>query len=305
MDRILVLGAGAIAGLYAGKLAQTGCKIDFWVRNNASLFQEKGFTVQSIPWGNFTFKPNRVLEKISPGDLEQYDLIINCLKCLPEIRLETILGKTIPEHLPILLLQNGIGIEEPVEVLYPNNEILSGLAFVCANRLEEGNVLHLDYGELVIGSWNRNSSFTTKTIVERFSKVGVPANATETIRQARWKKLMWNAPFNPISVLSGGKNTSEILAQSFGRKLVVEIMKEVQKLSEVDGATVPIEQISKFIQMTEAMKPYKTSMLLDFEAGRPMELEAILGNAIRIGEKYGLEIPHIHTLYSLLKLKSV
>ncbi|RHX79025.1 2-dehydropantoate 2-reductase [Leptospira yasudae] len=305
MDRILVLGAGAIAGLYAGKLAQAGCKIDFWVRSNASHLQEKGFTVQSIPWGNFTYKPNRVLERISPYDLEQYDLVINCLKCLPEIRLETILGKTIPERLPILLLQNGIGIEDPVEILYPNNEILSGLAFVCANRLEEGNVLHLDYGELVIGSWNRSNSSTSHAIVELFSKVGVPANATETIRQARWKKLMWNAPFNPISVLSGGKNTSEILAQPFGRKLVIEIMKEVQKLSEADGATVPMEQISTFIQMTEAMKPYKTSMLLDFEAGRPMELDAILGNAIRIGEKYGLEIPHIHTLYSLLKLKSV
>lgn len=302
MFRILVLGSGAIAGLYAGKLAQAGCSLDFWVRKNSSDLKNNGFEIESQLWGNFKFPANEVFETI-PENLEKYDLILNCLKCLPEIRLETILGKKIPESVAILLLQNGIGIEEPVSNLYPNNEILSGLAFVCANRLNDGKILHLDYGELTIGSWNRKDSSVAKKLSDLFNGVGVPTQITETIRQARWKKLMWNAPFNPISVLSGGKNTSEILAQTFGRKLVIEIMKEVQRLSKLDGAEVPETQIPTFISMTETMKPYKTSMLLDFEAGRPMEIESILGNTVRIAEKNGLEIPHIQTLYSLLKLK--
>ncbi|WP_078127867.1 ketopantoate reductase family protein [Leptospira alexanderi] len=303
MFRILVLGAGAIAGLYAGKLKQVGCRIDFWVRRNSSELEKNGFQIESSLWGNFRYRADRILESV-PEDLKEYDLILNCLKCLPEIRLETILGKHIPNDLPILLLQNGIGIEEPISSLYPNNEILSGLAFVCANRINNGKILHLDYGELTIGSWNRNPSSICGQIVELFNKAGVPTQSTEMIRKARWKKLMWNAPFNPISVLSGGKNTSEILAQTFGRKLVIEIMKEVQKLSKLDGAEVPDIQIEAFLQMTEMMKPYKTSMLLDFEAGRVLELEAILGNAIRIGEKKGLEVPHIQTLYFLLKLRT-
>lgn len=302
MFRILVLGSGAIAGLYAGKLVQAGCNVDFWVRKNSSELKKNGFQIESQPWGNFDYRANDVFETV-PENLEKYDLVLNCLKCLPEIRLETILGNKIPDRLPILLLQNGIGIEEPVTTLYPSHEILSGLAFVCANRLDDGKILHLDYGELTIGSWNRKNSSLAKQITDLFNQAGVPTQITETIRQARWKKLMWNAPFNPISVLSGGKNTSEILAQPFGRKLVIEVMREVQKLSKLNGAEVPEEQIGTFISMTEAMKPYKTSMLLDFEAGRPMEIEAILGNAIRIAEKNTLEIPHIQTLYSLLKLK--
>ncbi|MBM9577200.1 2-dehydropantoate 2-reductase [Leptospira sp. 201903070] len=303
MFRILVLGSGAIAGLYAGKLKQAGCCVDFWVRKNAFELEERGFQIQSH-WGDFEYQPNLVFEEV-PKNLEDYDLILNCLKCLPEIRLETILGIRIPENIPILLLQNGIGIEEPITQLYPKNEILSGLAFVCANRLDGGKIHHLDYGDLTIGSWNRNpSSSLMNQLVKLFETGGVPTQGTDTIRQARWKKLLWNAPFNPISVLSGGKNTSQILSEPTGRSLVIEVMREVQKLSELDGASVPLEQIETFIEMTESMKPYKTSMLLDFEAGRPMEIDAILGNALKIGEKFRFKTPHISTLYALLKLKS-
>lgn len=302
MFRILVLGSGAIAGLYAGKLKQAGCQVDFWVRQNAFELEENGFQIQSH-WGDFEYFPNLVFEEV-PKNLEEYNLILNCLKCLPEIRLETILGVKIPEHIPILLLQNGIGIEDPITSLYPSNEILSGLAFVCANRLDKGKIHHLDYGELTIGSWNRTSSSFLKKIVRFFETAGVPTQSTDSIRQARWKKLMWNAPFNPISVLSGGKNTSQILNEPSSRSLVIEIMKEVQKLSEWDGAPVPVEQIDLFIEMTESMKPYKTSMLLDFESGRPMEIDAILGNALKFGERHGFKTPHIETLYALLKLKS-
>ncbi|PJZ55009.1 ketopantoate reductase family protein [Leptospira adleri] len=302
MFRILVLGSGAIAGLYAGKLKQAGCSVDFWVRKNAFELEEKGFRILSH-WGDFEYQPNLVFEEV-PKNLEEYDLILNCLKCLPDVRLETILGLQIPEQIPILLLQNGIGIEEPITALYPSNEVLSGLAFVCANRLENGHIHHLDYGELTLGSWNRISSSVLEKLVSFFENAGVPTQSTDTIRQARWKKLMWNAPFNPISVLSGGRNTSQILAESSSRSLVIDIMKEVQKLSELDGAAVPAEQIEIFIEMTESMKPYKTSMLLDFESGRPMEIEAILGNALKIGEKHRFKTPHIETLYALLKLKS-
>ncbi|EKO14836.1 ketopantoate reductase family protein [Leptospira kirschneri] len=301
MFRILVLGSGAIAGLYAGKLAQAGCKVDFWVRKNSSELKKNGFQIESASWGNFHYKVERVFESV-PKNLKDYNLVLNCLKCLPDIDLKKILGETIPQNLPILLLQNGIDIEEPVSILYPENEILSGLAFVCANRTDTGKILHLDYGELIIGSWNRNPSFICDQLVGLFNSVGVPTQNTNTIRQTRWKKLMWNAPFNPISVLCGGKNTSEILDNLFSRKLVIEIMKEVQTLSKLDGAEVPTTQIDAFLQMTETMKPYKTSMLLDFEAGRPMEIEAILGNTIRIAEKNNLEIPHIQTIYSLLSL---
>ncbi|XDD51851.1 ketopantoate reductase family protein [Leptospira sp. WS92.C1] len=301
MFRILVLGSGAVSGLYAGKLAQAGCSLDFWVRKNATDLKQNGFQISSQPWGNFEYFPDDVFETL-PESLDGYDLVLNGLKCLPEIGLESILGKAIPKHLPILLLQNGIGIEEPVSALYPSNEILSGLAFVCANRLSNGKILHLDYGELTLGSENRSPSKVCETLVRLFQSVGVPAQLTDSIRQARWKKLMWNAPFNPISVLSAGKNTSEILALDESRFLVIEIMKEVQILSRLDGAEVPESQIDTFITMTETMKPYKTSMLLDFEAGRPMELDAILGNALKIAKRYEVETPYIKTLYGILKL---
>lgn len=82
----------SIAGLYAGKLVQAGCKVDFWVRKNSYELKRNGFQIESAPWGNFHYKVEKIFESI-PKNLKEYDLILNCLKCLPDINLKKILGE--------------------------------------------------------------------------------------------------------------------------------------------------------------------------------------------------------------------
>jgi 2-dehydropantoate 2-reductase len=114
---------------------------------------------------------------------------------------------------------------------------------------------------------------------------------------------VWNAPFNPLSVLSGGLCTNDIL--STREPFVRAIMDEVCEIATAVGHSLPEDIVEKNIASTRKMPPYKTSMLLDFEAGRPMETEAILGNAVRAGQRVGVPIPHLESVYALMKLREL
>jgi 2-dehydropantoate 2-reductase len=135
-----------------------------------------------------------------------------------------------------------------------------------------------------------------------FKKAGIECEVTSDVVTARWRKLVWNAPFNPISVLGGGVDTQVILASTEAEQLIRKTMEEVRLMAKALGHELPEDIIQHNIDGTLAMKPYKTSMLLDFEAGRPMEVEAILGNAVRAARRISLPVPHLESLYAILQL---
>ena len=124
---------------------------------------------------------------------------------------------------------------------------------------------------------------------------------TDAVQRERWRKLVWDAPFNPISVLGGGVTTREILSDPEGAALSKVVMEEVMALAAADGCALPPEVVQKNLDDTLRMAPYKTSMCLDFERGRPLEVEAILGNAVRLARRLGVRTPHLDTLYTLLR----
>ena len=123
---------------------------------------------------------------------------------------------------------------------------------------------------------------------------------TDEILLERWKKLVWNGAFNPLSVVLRGKNTAEILNSDLALNLVKNIMNEICNLAKIDNCELPADVIEKNIVATKKMKPYKTSMLLDFEAGRQMEVEAILGNAIKFAQSKSITTPYLSTIYAII-----
>jgi len=200
----------------------------------------------------------------------------------------------------VLLIQNGVDVERPVAEAFPENEILSGLAFICVHRTAPGTVHHQDYGRLVLGRYPAGESPTAQKLAHIFRHASVPCDVTEDVVTARWQKLVWNAPFNPMSVLCGGASTQDLLANEETTRLVRAVMEEVCAVAAADGHPLPADVVERMIADTRKMTPYKTSMLLDFEAGRPMEVEAILGNAVRIARRRGVAVPHMETFYALL-----
>ncbi|MBW1974404.1 MAG: 2-dehydropantoate 2-reductase [Deltaproteobacteria bacterium] len=299
-ERIFVVGSGAIGGLYGGKLAAIGLDVSFLCRSDYEVVKSEGLFIKSV-WGDFRATPARVVKNAE--ELNFYpDYILVCLKVLPQIDVPSIIRPAVGDNTAICLIQNGIDIEPPVQKAFPSNEIISGLAFVCCHRTAPGQIEHLDYGRLVLGNYPKGTSKTTEKLADIFRHAGIPCTTTDDVVGARWQKLVWNAPFNPISVLAGGVTTDEMLSDTGMKSLIRAIMDEVCRLAEKDGHPLPSSVIDENISFTETMTPYKTSMLLDFESKRPMEVEAILGNAVRKGKELGVAIPHIETLYRLLKM---
>lgn len=300
--KILIIGAGAVGGFYGAKLAQVGARVSVVCRSDYELVKEKGIKVTSH-WDNeyFCFMPEQILRNV--GDYQdEADFILVATKVLPEVCVIDLVRPALSTNSSIILLQNGIHIEDPVALAFPNHHLISILAFVCVSRTGPGIIHHQDYGRLVVGDFPGGVSQKTQKLIDLWNQSGVPCEGSSNIRMERWKKLIWNAAFNPISVLGGGLDTKEILNDKKMRKLVKDVMLEVCLLAKVDGCELPRDITNKNIEATLNMRPYKTSMLLDFEAGRKMEIEAILGNAVKFAEKKSVNVPCLSEILTQISI---
>ena len=298
--KILLVGTGAVGSYYGGKLQQAGAHVTALCRSDYDIVIENGIYIKSIN-GNFHFKPDKVI-KYADEYSYKADYILVTTKVLPEIDIASIIKPAVSENTVIVLLQNGINIEQPIVKTFPHNEFISALAFICVSRVEYGKIDHQDYGRIVIGNYPKGITPAVETLHNLFQKAEINCTINEDIVAARWIKLVWNAPFNPISVLGGGVTTKEMLSADSTKELIRNIMKEVALLAKASGNPIPESIIDKNISDTEKMTPYKTSMLLDYENKRPLEVEAILGNALKIAKENDIETPYIESIYGLLTI---
>jgi len=264
------------------------------------ILQRQPYKIRSCH-GDFDFKPVQVVKKADEF-VGRPDFIIVATKVLPDTDTVELIRGAVCENTAIVLMQNGVEIEAPVAVAYPENEIISALCFICSGRTEPGCIHHQDYGHLVIGSYPYGKTEKVVQLGKLFSNANVQCEVSENAVQARWKKLVWNAPYNPISVIAGGADTKMIMDNPNTSKLVRDIMEEVYTIAIAVGARFEHEVIQHNIDATLNMRPYKPSMLLDYEAGREMEVEAILGNAVKAARRSGVCTPHIDSIYAILQL---
>ncbi len=296
--KILIIGAGAIGALYGGKLAQAGAEVSITCRSDYDVIKKNGFHIKSC-LGDFDFKPKYVLREAAEYK-DTADFIIVTTKVLPQISAIDLIKPALHSNSSILLLQNGIHIEKPIAAAFPKHHLISGLAFVCASKETPGIINHQDYGKVTIGDYPNGCSDKTKLLAQLWNQVGINCTTSPTIQTDRWKKLIWNAAFNPMSVLAGGITTKEIMTNNLTKDLAQKIMQEVYLLAQADNCALPESIIADNLDATAKMTPYKTSMLLDFESKRPMEVEAILGNAVKFAQNKNIATPYLSSLYALI-----
>lgn len=296
--KFLVVGAGAVGAYFGGRLAQAGCKVSVTCRSEYDVVKEKGFEIKSVD-GDFHFEPENVYKQTS--EITEYpDYVIVSLKALPEVDTVEIIKSAVGPETVILLLQNGIDIEQPVTEVFPENEILRALAFICVSRTSPGHVNHVDFGLLTLGKFPVGQSKKADLLGEFFNSAGVKTTVTDDIIAGSFKKLAWNAAFNPLSV-AYKMTTKEILDNPETAKFAENIMKEVCEIAKFANHPLPQETVPDLLKATKNMKPYKTSMLQDYENGKPLETEVILGNTLRISQKLGIEVPNISKLYEMMQ----
>jgi len=299
--RVLVVGAGAIGAFYGGILARAGCEVAVAARSDYDAVAADGYRIDST-LGDLSFRPAQTLRSAA-----EYrgaaDYVLVALKLVRGVDRVALIRPALAATSAILLVQNGIGIEEEVAEAFPRHELLSGVAYAAVSREAPGRVRHhSQYTRLVLGRYPRGSSASAERFAALLKQGGSSCTVTEDIVGARWQKCAWNTVFNPISALGGGLGTRDILSGEEQTAFVRAAIAEVCALAAADGHALAPDTADKQIDGTLRLPNYVSSMGQDWLAGRPMETEALVGNAVRIARRLGVAAPRLEALYALLRM---
>lgn len=296
--RIAVVGAGAIGSYYGGKLAYYGRDMHFLMRRDLAAVRRFGLRIRSKS-GNI--RVAKVNAHASTADIGPCDLVLIALKATSNTDLLELLPPLLHERTMLLTLQNGFGNEEFLAENFGAERVLGGLCFVCLNRVEPGVIEHYDYGRVALGEYSGYPLPRTHDLAWEFKRCGIVCSAVENLARERWRKLVWNIPFNGLTVTAGGIDTAAILADENLRNETLALMDEIITAAGKCGHPLPVSEAMVQMKRTEEMGAYKPSTLIDFDARQPIEVEAIWGEPLRRATAAGAKMPRLAALYARLK----
>ena len=186
MTKILVIGAGAIGSFYSAKLAQVGVKITLWCRSDYDFIKKNGIKIESYE-GDFQFIPDKIIENLHEID-DEFDYILIATKVLPSIDIPALIKNILKPKTKIILIQNGIHIEKNIAENFPNNELISAIAFIGVSRKSAGVICHQEYGKIIIGTYGKKASDAVHFLENLWKKSGIEVVVTDEILLERWKK---------------------------------------------------------------------------------------------------------------------
>jgi 2-dehydropantoate 2-reductase len=314
--KIAVVGCGALGSYYGAKLCRAGREVHFLLRSDYDQVRRRGVTIRS-PEGDFNVRPKCARQ---PTEIGAADLVLIGLKTTANDQFASLLPPFLGPKTAILTLQNGLGNEEQLAKLFPSEQILGGLCFVCLNRIEPGVIHHIGHGRIVLGEFQRWPEPRTHDIASVIRHAGVPCEVADDLARAHWEKLVWNIPFNGLGVAGSAGleavqrgsvhtrtprgsclTTDKLLGDPAWAIIVRELMREILLAARAQGFKVSDTLIETQIERTIPMGAYKASSLIDFERGQPLELESLFLEPLRRAEKSGVETPRLRALCSVLR----
>jgi 2-dehydropantoate 2-reductase len=296
--RIGIVGSGAVGAYYGARLQRCGHDVHFLMRSDLETVRSNGLVIKAHD-GEFTLP--EVNAYGSTEEMGPCDLVIIALKTTSNDQLIDLLKPLLHEETLILTLQNGLGSDELLAEAFGAERILGGLCFVCLNRTAPGVIENYFPGSISLGNYGRKPDTQCEKVVGFFTKAGVECRVVEDLQETRWHKLIWNVPFNGLSVAAGGITTDKILADLELSQKVRGLMDEVAAVAAKLGYTIKESFIEKNIENTRKMEAYKPSSLVDFLAGRKVEVESIWGEPLRQANAVGVETPLLEWLYQRLQ----
>lgn len=308
--RYAVIGTGAIGGYYGACLQRAGFEVHYLLHRDYDTVQSQGLRIESVH-GDFVLPQVRAYP--TAAAMPPVDGVIIALKTTHNDLLQTLLPPLLGPDTVVITLQNGLDIEAPIAAAAPQHLILGGLCFICANKVGPGHIRHLDYGDILMGVYDPQrqaggESPTLAAIAADFQAAGIPTQTTPDLYLARWRKLVWNVPFNGLSVVLDA-TTDWMITDPDIVALAAALMGEVvtaaaacgEQATPGGGRSLPADLVTQMLDHTRTMKPYRTSMKIDYDEGRPLEVEAILGNPLRAAQAAGVAVPRLEMLYHQVK----
>ena len=331
--KILIMGAGAVGGYFGALLQRAGQDIHYIARGDHLMaMKENGLRIEGVTL-NETFE---VKASEDPNAFSVMDLIIICVKSQDTRAALVLIEPSVTEDTMILTLQNGVENEDLIASRYGIERTIGGVAYIgvgveapgvirnqtpgriAVGRLVQegvpqedmqekeevgnGKLIEEDQGKLWEGGRYEDRF---NDVVQVFREAGIDCSVTKDIMMRKWGKLVWNATFNPISVLTG-RSSHNLKGDMRMRELLHGIIHEVIAVAGSEGYELEFERIvEKMFDMDRAVQGTKTSMLQDFEKGKPLEIEELNGAVVRIGRRNGIPTPINTTIVGLVRGKVI
>ena len=299
-------------------------------RSNYKAIEESGVELKTHSFGDYTFRPEAAFPSVDAAAQagKDWDFIFVTTKALPDVNDDSaMIAPLVGPKSCIVLIQNGVGVEEPFRRRFPHAPIVSAVTVVSAEQTSPGVIRQNRWTRISIGPYTdglgkdeaaaggpekllaRRGATSTEQLTRWWTDLGgirdVEPHDEVGLQMVRWHKLCINAAMNPSAVLSGGRGNADMATDPELRRHLAAVMQEIWDAApRILGRGFPEESMAtpeRILRSTERNTGARPSMLLDWEAGKPMELEVILGNPVRIARERGVELPRLQTLYALLR----
>jgi 2-dehydropantoate 2-reductase len=306
----VVIGTGGIGGYYGARLQANGQLVTFIARGaHLQVLQTRGLRVNHPAW-RFdapvrACSLEQFLQSSSPSEA---DLIILCVKATDT--------EAIARHLadrlgglstPVLSLQNGVDNEAVLTRHLGAEKVLGGLAVLIGSHLTAPGIIDaVGPAQVVMGQWptaaaSSNSTKLLERLAAVFNEAGIPTRVTDNIQLELWRKLVINNGMNPLSALTL-LDTGTLMHDPGLSQIVYGLMAEATIAAAADGVSLTETDCREMFELVRRFDPIKTSMLVDFEHHRPLELEEICGAVLSRSRQLQREAPYTFTIYQLLRL---
>jgi 2-dehydropantoate 2-reductase len=316
--KICVVGAGAIGGYLAVRLANDGHEVSVVARGaHLAAIQSSGL---SLIEADHTLVADRLVATDRIRDLDSQEIVFLALKAHQIEPVVSDLPVLFDASTVMVTLQNGIpwwyfqklngnyadrvvSTVDPHGVLLNNidpNAIIGCIAYPAATIVEPGVVRHIEGNRFPVGELDGSESNRVKRVADTLTAAGFKSRVIDDIRSEIWLKLWGNMTFNPISAMTHS-TLVDICQFPLTRELAARMMTEAQTVAERLGASfrVPME---RRIAGAEAVGKHKTSMLQDVEVGKPLEIDGMLGAVVELAELTEVEVPTLRALYACVSL---
>jgi len=295
--RYAIVGSGALGGYYGAKLAHSGCDVHFLMRSDLDAVRRNGLTILSKEGDLHLPKVNACP---SPQEIGPCDIVIIALKTTSNSALPSLIPPLLGPDTAVVTLQNGLGNEEFLASHFGARRVMGGLCFVCLNRTAPGTVTHLGHGMLSIGEFKGPPQDRTMRLVTDFQRAGIEAKAVQSLITERWRKLVWNIPFNGLGIAAAA-NVAQVLNDPHLHAAARALMAEIIQAAAAQGYAIRPDFIDSQIESSWPMGDYRSSSQVDYESGREIEVESIWGEPLRQARAAGAGTPRLEFLYALLR----
>ncbi len=313
--KIAVVGCGAVGSYYGALLSRAGEEVHFLLRTGYEVVSKQGVEIVS---GDRSFAVNPHCAR-NPDQIGWCDLVLIALKTTANREFGRLISPLVGPHTALLTLQNGLGNEEQLAELFGSERVLGGLCFVCLERIEAGKILHTAHGNIYLGEYQRPPSARTRRVADCFRRAGVSITIADRLDFARWEKLVWNIPFNGLSVASAAGwgsliagawdrgqrfdclSTKQLLDDTRWTEAVRELTREVIAIANGLGLELDLNLVDAQIARSREMGSYRPSTLIDFELGRELELTSLFESPLLEGRQLGIPTPWLERLCGVLR----